>query len=172
MFPNASDDMLLLNATSSQAPGTQLSFVCITEELPRNFDVITITCQVNGLWQPSIDDKHCQEFATVGKFRVTCYVFSLVITCMHLIFHTLNTCMQIIYTMTKINCHISEIGKLIGKWCIYMSCHSSEVRHLQRIGRRPWVQSLVATLVFFFTYFFSLPVGLLIHRWNEGSVLL
>ena len=69
MFPNASDDMLLLNATSSQAPGTQLSFVCTTELLPRNIDVITITCQVNGLWQPSVEDKHCQK--VVGKFKLT-----------------------------------------------------------------------------------------------------
>lgn len=72
MFPNASDDMLLLNATSSQAPGTQLSFVCATEVFPRNTDVITITCQVNGLWQPSLEDKHCQKVA--GKFKLTCYV--------------------------------------------------------------------------------------------------
>ena len=74
MFPNASDGILFLNTTSSQAPGTQLSFVCITEVLPRSFDVITITCQVNGLWQPSIGDERCQQVITVGKFKLTCYV--------------------------------------------------------------------------------------------------
>ena len=61
LFPNVSDEMILPNATSSQAPGTQLSFVCVTELLPRNFDVITVTCQVNGLWKPSLEHKHCQK---------------------------------------------------------------------------------------------------------------
>ena len=89
MFPNASDDMLLLNDTSSQAPGTQLSFVCITEALPRNIDVITITCQVDGLWQPSVDDKHCQE--VVGKFIK--FNMASCMQCIHIkhVVHVLNT---------------------------------------------------------------------------------
>ena len=67
-------NVLVLNTTMpfSQAPGTQLSFVCVSDSEPSP-KIMTTTCQHTGMWNP-IPDVQCH---ITGIIYITIIIIAL-----------------------------------------------------------------------------------------------